>query len=109
MHYLCSINSIPEGKGRTFAVQLADGQELQIFVVRHQGQFYAYENACAHFGVRLDVTPEYSFLVNDEIVCQVHYARYDPVNGNCIRGDCDGQALRSLPLCLEASKIFLRV
>lgn len=107
MYYLCKIKDIPEGEGRAFEIKKPDDKVLQVLVVKMHGDFFAYQNACAHFGVRLDVVPGYKFVVDGEIVCQVHYARYDITSGSCIRGDCDNEGLRPLKLKISETDVFL--
>ena len=107
MVFLCAGDEIPEGEGRAFEVPREGQKPLQVLVLQLNGQYYAYENACAHFGVRLDTTPGYSFIDEGEIVCQLHYARYDPASGECTGGECDNQGLRPLPIKIKDSAIYL--
>ena len=107
MTFLCTTEQIPEGEGRGFEIDLPGNEKLQVLIVHYNDQFFAYENACAHFGVRLDVTPDYRFLQDGDIVCQVHYARYEATSGACIRGDCNNEGLKSLQINLVGSEIHL--
>lgn len=109
MIFLCTADTIPEAEGRAFQVVQGDDRLLQVLLIRFHGQYYAYENACAHFGVRLDTTADYRFLDQGKVVCQVHYARYDPVTGACVGGECDKQGLRSLPIEITDTGIYLSV
>ena len=107
MPRLCTLDEIPEGLGRPFEVACADGTSVRVLVVRQAGEVYAYENRCSHFGVRLDVTPDYRFVEDGLIVCQVHYARYDLRSGACVRGECGVEGLRSLPVAVRDGAVHL--
>ena len=109
MQWLCLTDEVPEGEGRAFVVERAPDDKLEVLVVHIGEQFLAYENACAHFGVRLDVSPDYRFVDKKEIVCQVHYARYDVFTGECTKGDCANAGLRPLSIRLEDKNIYLQL
>ncbi|GAB6042451.1 Rieske 2Fe-2S domain-containing protein [Endothiovibrio diazotrophicus] len=106
---LCAADAIPEGEGRGFTVSTADGGELRVVVVHHQGAFHAFENRCAHFGVPLNVTTDYRFLDRGALVCQVHYARYDPQTGACLGGECNGEGLCPLALSRRGDRLYLHL
>lgn len=104
---LCADDEIPEGEGRSFSVERPGLSPLAVLVVHHQGEFRAYENRCAHFALPLNVRPDYTFVRDGAIVCQVHYARYAPEDGRCLRGDCDGEGLRPLRLTRHGTQLEL--
>lgn len=107
MIHVCDATDIPTGKGRAFSLAMPDGSTLEVLIVNVDGELFAYRNACAHFGVRLDVAPDYDFIINGEIVCQVHYAGYDPRTGACRVGDCFGEGLTPLSLHQQSQSLYL--
>lgn len=73
------------------------------FVVRFAGQPRAFLNRCAHVPVELDWVPGRFF--DDEglrLICAVHGAEYDPVDGHCIGGACRGRG-NLIPLAVRES------
>jgi nitrite reductase/ring-hydroxylating ferredoxin subunit len=42
------------------------------------------------------------------LMCANHGATFEPATGECIWGPCVGAALQSVPLQIEAEKIFVR-
>ena len=83
--------------------------ELNIILVKIDGQVRAFHNKCSHFGVPLNVLPEYGFFSDNKksLVCQVHYARYSPEDGHCQKGDCDGNGLEKVEISLNENVIIL--
>jgi nitrite reductase/ring-hydroxylating ferredoxin subunit len=63
----------------------------------------AYANRCAHFGVPLAAKQDQlKFQPHTSISCNVHYARYRWSDGVCDKGDCEGEALISIPVQVDA-------
>jgi|TARA_B110000971_G_scaffold216773_1_gene252336 nitrite reductase/ring-hydroxylating ferredoxin subunit len=84
------------------------GIKLSGFVIHYQGNFYAYQNQCMHLEVELD-WKENDFL-DDEgrlIVCATHGALYNPEDGNCISGPCQGKKLKKIAFEEQADKIIV--
>lgn len=101
---LCRLTDIPDGEGREFIFGEKDDPDTKpyrILVVRKGIDAWAYRNQCAHFLVPLNVLSDYSFIDRDQIVCQVHYARYTLDTGECVRGDCEGERLISIPIRMD--------
>jgi len=67
------------------------------FCFYEDGQVFAYENSCAHNGMELDMD-DADFFTSDGkyIQCKVHGAKFENMNGKCIRGPCKGKALKPL-------------
>ena len=82
---------------------------MNIILLKVDGKINAFHNKCRHFGVPLNVLPDYSFFSDnlESLVCQVHYARYSPQDGHCQAGDCDGNGLEKIAISLKADKILL--
>ncbi|MCP4284772.1 MAG: Rieske (2Fe-2S) protein [Gammaproteobacteria bacterium] len=84
------------------------GKRVEGFVVRRDGEFFAYRNSCPHTGAPLDWV-DHQFLDIDGalILCAVHDARFLIDTGECIFGPCPGQSLESLPIRVEDENIYL--
>ena len=83
--------------------------EMNIILLKVNDTIKAYQNKCSHFGVPLNVLPDYKFFSKDlsSLVCQVHYARYSPEDGQCQQGDCDGNGLEKIAITIENDKVIL--
>ena len=95
---LCRVDDIPDPGARGFSLPSGDGA-VSIFVVRVNGQFYGYVNACPHIGTPLEFLPD-RFLTRDgtEILCSTHGARFTIATGFCVAGPCKGRSLRHVAL-----------
>ena len=100
---LCASNELAEGRSRGFTLD-----SLQLFVVRKDGQVYAYRNRCPHRGVGLQWQPD-SFLDDSAslIRCATHGALFLIDSGECVAGPCAGQALQALACQEKAGSIWL--
>lgn len=80
------------------------------FVARFQGRCVAYENVCQHLPVSLDYGDNRFFTKDgDHFICQTHGALYEPNTGRCVRGPCEGERLRPLPVEEADGIIWLRL
>lgn len=76
------------------------------FVIRSDGQAFAYVNRCAHVPVELDWQQGKFFNVTNEwLICATHGAMYAPNTGECVTGPCKGKQLTPLALT-EANGII---
>lgn len=67
------------------------------FIVRWQGDVFAYANVCPHAGHPLNLDPTGFFNPQQtELLCRSHGAQFDPVTGACTGGPCAGQLLQRL-------------
>lgn len=86
---VCASGDLAErGKGVVWDL-LYCGREERAFVLRFDGQVFAYLNRCAHVPTELD-WQEGEFLDADRrfILCAVHGAVYSPTTGACLMGRC---------------------
>lgn len=91
---ICASGELPEGGDAVrFEVPGPHGPQVA-FVLRWQGQVYAWLNQCRHVPVELDWNPG-KFLDDSGLylICAVHGALYEPDTGLCVAGPCSGQAL----------------
>jgi len=98
---LCSAAELIErGRAKVFDVLLW-GQPARAFVMRFDGALVGYVNRCAHVPVELDWLPG-EFLDREQrfIVCAVHGATYNPLDGRCVGGPCGRGKLMALS-CAE--------
>ena len=84
------------------------GETVAGFLVRNDGQFYAYRNSCPHTGAPLDWV-EHHFLDADGalIQCAVHDARFYIESGECVFGPCPGEHLSKLKIRVQGDSIYL--
>lgn len=88
---------IDGGVGQRFSLGAGD----EAFAVRFLGVVHAYRNHCPHRGMELDWQEGRFFDEEGKVlVCSVHGARYDPVDGRCHGGPCRGRSLEAL-VCRE--------
>jgi nitrite reductase/ring-hydroxylating ferredoxin subunit len=107
-----------EGTGVGALAHFSDGQatmvslpgaatgssDFKLLVLRQGGQAHAFANRCAHFGIPLAASA--AQLISTplkSLTCNVHYARYAWADGACEAGECDGEALITVPLVLDAA------
>lgn len=104
---ICLLSELPDPGSRAFALGASDWP-LRGFVVRQQGQVYAYLNRCPHARHPLNWRPD-GFLNPDssEIQCSSHGARFAIATGACLGGPCGGTPLRTLPVQVQGDFVML--
>ncbi|HZV35701.1 MAG TPA: Rieske 2Fe-2S domain-containing protein [Verrucomicrobiae bacterium] len=102
-------DDVPEGGTLKFAFT-QNGKPAEGFLARYKGRLVAYENRCRHLPLRLDF-PDASLFDRDgaHFICQNHNAIYEPLTGLCVRGPCEGQSLRALPVEIVDGDIWVLV
>lgn len=90
---LCHIDDVTDPGAKGFSVKQGRKERL-VFVVKKDGEVYAYENECPHAGINLE-WQEDDFLDMDKnlIQCSVHGALFKIENGDCMGGPCNGEGL----------------
>ncbi|MBU6381103.1 MAG: Rieske (2Fe-2S) protein [Betaproteobacteria bacterium] len=85
------------------------GGEVCAFVVRYEGQNFAYLNRCAHVPVELDWL-EGAFFddTGHFLVCATHGAMYEPKTGLCVDGPCRGRSLEALDCRIDNGRVQVR-
>ncbi len=79
------------GAGVRFDVRIG-AEMMTAFVVRYRGEVIAYLNRCAHVQMELDWQPGQFFDAEGEfLICSTHGAMYEPANGRCAGGPCQGR------------------
>lgn len=86
-------HSLQEGECQSFEMQTNEGM-LRGFIVKSNGQLYAYRNQCPHAGVNLEWQPNQFLDASEEYIqCATHGAKFRIEDGLCIYGPCQGQSL----------------
>jgi nitrite reductase/ring-hydroxylating ferredoxin subunit len=104
---LCRVEAVPDQGSRAFAV--GEGEwPLRGFLVRRDGQVFAYLNSCPHAGHPLNWHP-HEFLTRDRtlIQCASHGALFEVETGKCIAGPCSGKALTPLAVRIQNGELVL--
>lgn len=97
------------GKGIRFALP-ALGETVTGFVVRFNGEPYAYVNQCAHVSVELDWNlGDFFTAQQDFLICATHGAHYRPDNGFCVMGPCKGKSLKPIKVVEQNDKIIIHI
>ncbi len=101
-HRLCHQNELDDPGSRGFELELDNGEELLLFLVKKDGQIYGYRNKCPHGGVNLECQPD-EFLNLDKalILCSMHGAQFLIESGRCVSGPCFGDYLDSIELEID--------
>ncbi len=99
---LCRLDDIEDGQAKGFT--LGSGLEArEIFVVREDHQVFGYVNSCPHLGTPLNWQDD-RFISDHSglILCATHGAQFEIADGACVSGPCAGQALKAVPVVLDA-------
>ena len=96
--------------GVTKKFTLSNGKySVEGILLNYQGSLYAYVNRCPHIGLSLDWVDNQFFTIDGRyLMCANHGATFEPATGECIWGPCVGASLQSVPLEIEAEKIFVQ-
>lgn len=98
-----------EGQGRSFTARVA-GRKFKGFVVKKNGQYYAYENVCQHLPIPLDLEDDNFFSYDkSQLQCQMHGALYEIETGLCTGGPCLGAKLRKLNFKEETQRLLIEI
>jgi len=104
---LGDITDIEEGEGKSYTLTI-NHKNVNLFVIHHDGKFYAYENHCPHTGVTLNWQADQFFdITNKYIQCSTHGALFRIDDGFCEWGPCLGKHLRPLTLHIDHGKLTL--
>ena len=85
-------------------------QAFPAFAIRFGGAVRAYLNRCGHMPMELDWIPG-RFFDGDGLllICSTHGAVYDPLNGRCRGGPCEGVGLSPLEVVERDGNVYLRI
>lgn len=111
MHHLfvCQSKEINEGQAKGFRVYV-DENNLEVIVVKYQGEIMAYENRCPHFSVSLDNEPNHFYTYKSRfLMCAHHSAMFNYVDGVCVDGPCKGASLTQYPVRVVDDCVFIHM
>ena len=105
---ICASEAL-ESSGLAIRFKVEDRQRARgAFVVRFRGSVYAYLNECAHREMELDWNPGDVFDADGEhLICATHGAIYNPVDGACRGGPCNGAGLFPVNVIERDGQVFL--
>jgi nitrite reductase/ring-hydroxylating ferredoxin subunit len=105
--FICSDTKLTDPASFGFSVD-KNGETIEGFLVKNDGQYFAYKNTCPHTGSPLDWL-EHQFLDSEGalIQCAVHDARFLIDTGECIFGPCQGQRLQKLNIKIKDDGVYL--
>jgi nitrite reductase/ring-hydroxylating ferredoxin subunit len=90
-----------------FSWQDALGRPREGLVVKWQGVYHAYENACPHVGTPLDWDANQFFEEDGRyLICSTHGAIFAPDTGLCLGGPCKDDHLPWLD-CREEDDVLI--
>ena len=93
---LARLADIDDG-GFAEAEAMLDAQPVSLILHRDGDRVRAWRNVCPHAGRRLDWSPG-RFLKSKDglLVCAVHGASFETVEGVCVAGPCRGDRLQAV-------------
>ncbi len=99
---LCHKSEIADPGAKGFSLKQGRKERL-LFLVKKEGQIYAYENHCPHAGINLE-WQAHDFLDNDNayIQCSVHGALFQIETGHCVGGPCNGTGLTCINIEIDS-------
>jgi nitrite reductase/ring-hydroxylating ferredoxin subunit len=104
---LCASQDLQDGGTAVVFDLLEYRRPVRGFVLRHQGQVYAYLNRCAHVPAEMDWQPGHFFdAERREIVCSIHGATYDPRTGLCTGGPAERRRLTPLQVQEKDGRVY---
>jgi nitrite reductase/ring-hydroxylating ferredoxin subunit len=108
MQRIAGVDEIPV-TGLRFSYKDGPFDEEGILLVAGNGEVRAYKNECRHLPMPLDDRDPGELWDPDRryLVCNSHGARYQPHDGLCVAGPCEGSHLKSLPIEVRDGEVFL--
>jgi nitrite reductase/ring-hydroxylating ferredoxin subunit len=104
---LCAATQLVE-KGSALVFDVLQYREpTRAFALRFDGRVVAYLNRCVHVPTEMDWQPgEFLDSGREFILCSIHGAAYDPLNGRCVAGPCGRGKLTELRVEEEAGEVY---
>ncbi|MGB3436726.1 Rieske (2Fe-2S) protein [Achromobacter sp.] len=99
---LCRIEDIPDGGSLT-----VDLGAQPVILLRRGQSVWGYLNRCPHFSVTLNAAHGMVLTYEAQVLmCAHHSALFRFEDGLCIEGPCQGAALDSQPLLVDAGRVY---
>jgi len=98
---LCPVSSLEDPGARNVVLQIEDAY-FHGFLVRQGERVLGYVDRCPHAGLPLARQLD-QYLSPDKrhIVCSWHGAMFQPEDGRCVGGPCNGASLTVWPVKVE--------
>lgn len=106
---LCHLTDLTDPPSKCFTLQFDDGEKVEIFVVRQDGEAFAYVNECPHQLLPLNWKDD-TFLTLDKsrILCVMHGATFKIDTGDVLSGPMPGNScLMKVPVSVIDGEIRL--
>lgn len=98
---LCHIDDVTDPGSKGFKLKQGRKERL-VFLVKKDGEIYAYENECPHAGINLEwQDDDFLDMDNTHIQCSVHGALFKIENGDCLGGPCNGSGLTPANITID--------
>ena len=104
--FLLNSSQLEEGQFREAQMEHND-RPVWLIVTRQSGIVRSWFNVCPHQGRSLNYAPD-QFLTdpNGQLVCAAHGAVFEPEQGLCTNGPCQGASLKVIKTAEENGQIF---
>ncbi|WP_417316591.1 Rieske (2Fe-2S) protein [Emcibacter sp.] len=104
---LCALEDIEDGRGREFKYG-TEKEPFEFFVYRRGVEIFAYQNACPHMYVPLNLKEGvFTEKSGKYFLCNFHGALFQVDDGKCVAGPCSGRSLESVAIGLEDGNIVV--
>lgn len=103
---ICALDRLDDPGSYGFTLERGE-ETIEGFVVRRDGECFAYRNKCPHTGSPLDwVDHQFLDVEGALIQCAVHDARFLIDTGECVFGPCPGASLDAIPIRVKDGNIY---
>ncbi len=103
---LAKIKEITAHNWYEFSLQTEKGL-LSIMLIQDEEGLRAFENSCPHQGRRMDYAAGQFLLdAHGTIICPAHGAEFNPNDGLCTNGPCQGQSLKPITVKSNEEAVF---
>lgn len=104
---LCTLSELDATGAKGPLRALRDGRPVSIFVVRHGGRVFAYEDSCPHAFAPLEMEPDrFLDISGTNVLCTMHGAQFDIPTGTCVLGPCKGRRLTPYPVLIRNGEVI---
>lgn len=111
LYAICRTSDIDDCEAAGFVLARAEETGTKpwpILITRKGSQYYGFENACPHQGMRLDAIPGQFLDENGNfLACGNHGAQFDLDTGHCFMGPCQGQRLTPIDLVIDDGDVCI--
>jgi len=104
---LCRSDELVE-RGTAFVFDVLQwGEAARAFVLRFDGEVFAYLNRCVHVPTEMDWQPgEFLDSSKEYIMCSIHGAAYEPRTGQIVSGPCSRGKLTRIQVQEREGQVY---